>query len=205
MADKDFYKTLGVEKSASADEIKKAYRKLAMKHHPDQNKDNPEAEAKFKEINEAYDVLKDEQKRAAYDHYGAAAFDGSMAGGGAGFGGAAGMGGAGFSDIFEDMFGEFMGGMGGRRSTGPARGSDIQYTMELTLEEAYQGKEAKIKIPVNDACEDCEGSGGGKRDESRAMLRLRRARPRPPTTRLLHDRTRLPHLPRRRLVHQKRL
>lgn len=155
---KDFYKTLGVEQSASADEIKKAYRKLAMKYHPDQNKDNPDAENKFKEINEAYDILKDEQKRAAYDQYGSAAFDGSMGGGGMG----GGFGGAGaFSDIFEDMFGDFMGGGGGRggRSSGPRRGNDIQYTMEISLEDAHNGKEAKIKIPVNDTCEGCNGSG----------------------------------------------
>ena len=163
---KDFYKTLGVDKSASADEIKKAYRKLAMKYHPDQNKDNPEAEKKFKEVGEAYDVLKDEQKRAAYDQYGAAAFDGSMGGGPGGFGGAGGPGGFGggagaFSDIFEDMFGDFMGGGpgGGRGRGGAMRGSDIQYTMELTLEEAYKGKDAQIKIPVNDTCDSCDGSG----------------------------------------------
>lgn len=161
MADNDFYKTLGVDKSADADEIKKAYRKLAMKYHPDQNKDNPEAEEKFKKINEAYDVLKDEQKRAAYDRYGNAAFDGSMGGGGGHPGG--GFGGGAFSDIFEDMFGDFMGGGGARgRSSGPARGSDLQYTMDLTLEDAYKGKEAKIKIPVNDSCETCNGSGAKK-------------------------------------------
>ncbi len=157
---KDFYKTLGVDKSAGADEIKKSYRKLAMKYHPDQNKDNAEAEEKFKEINEAYDILKDEQKRAAYDQYGSAAFDGSMGGHpGGGMGG--GFGGAGaFSDIFEDMFGDFMGGGGqGRRGNGPARGSDLQYTMDLSLEEAYKGKEAKIKIPVNDNCDACNGTG----------------------------------------------
>ena len=156
---KDFYKTLGVDKGASADELKKAYRKLAMKYHPDQNKDNPEAEAKFKEISEAYDILKDEQKRAAYDRYGAAAFDGSMGGGPGGFEGFAGGAGAGaFSDIFEDMFGDFMGGQGGRQG-GAGRGSDIQYTLEITLEEAYKGKEAQIKIPVNDTCDHCDGSG----------------------------------------------
>lgn len=153
MAEKDFYKTLGVERSANAEELKKAYRKLAMKYHPDQNKDNPEAEEKFKEINQAYDVLKDDQKRAAYDRFGASAFDGSMGqggmGGGAGFGGA-------FSDIFEDMFGEFMGGRGRKTST---RGSDMQYTLEISLEDAFKGKDAKIKIPVNDTCDVCEGSG----------------------------------------------
>ncbi len=159
---KDLYKTLGIEKGAGADEIKKAYRKLAMKYHPDQNKDNPEAEAKFKEISGAYEILKDDQKRAAYDQYGAAAFDGSM---GAGFGGGAGgPGGAGFgafSDIFEDMFGDFMGGQGGgaRGRGGAQRGSDIQYTMEISLEDSFKGKETTIKIPVNDECDGCKGSG----------------------------------------------
>ncbi|MGH1456964.1 MAG: molecular chaperone DnaJ [Alphaproteobacteria bacterium] len=158
---KDYYKTLGVDKSASADEIKKSYRKLAMKYHPDQNKGNAEAEEKFKSISEAYDILKDDQKRAAYDQYGSSAFDGSMGGGGPRGGG---MGGAGFSDIFEDMFGDFMGGRGGggARQNGPARGSDLQYTMDLTLEEAYKGKDAKIKIPVNDSCDLCNGSGAEK-------------------------------------------
>lgn len=158
---KDFYKTLGVEKSADAEDIKKAYRKLAMKYHPDQNKDNPDAEAKFKEINEAYDILKDEQKRAAYDRYGAAAFDGSMGagmgGGPGGFEGFAGGAGA-FSDIFEDMFGEFMGGRAGGRG-GAGRGSDMQYTLEISMEDAFKGKEAQIKIPVNDTCDKCDGSG----------------------------------------------
>lgn len=158
---KDFYQTLGVDKKASADELKKAYRRLAMKWHPDQNKDNPEAEEKFKEINEAYDILKDEQKRAAYDRFGEAAFQnggmGARGGGGAGFGGG-GFGGA-FTDIFEDMFGDIMGGRGQQSRTGPARGSDMQYTMEISLEEAYAGKEATIKIPVHEACEQCKGSG----------------------------------------------
>jgi molecular chaperone DnaJ len=156
---KDFYKTLEIEKGASADEIKKAYRKLAMKYHPDQNKDNKAAEEKFKELNEAYDVLKDDQKRAAYDRFGSAAFDGSMGGGGFG-GGAQGFGAGAFSDIFEDMFGDFMGGRGGGRSRGgPQRGSDMQYTMEIKLEDAFKGKEANIKIPVNDTCDSCNGSG----------------------------------------------
>lgn len=158
---KDFYKTLGVEKGASADDIKKAYRKQAMKYHPDQNKDNAEAEAKFKEVNEAYDVLKDEQKRAAYDRFGSAAFDGSMGGGGGGGGGfgfdPSGFGGN-FSDIFEDMFGDFMG--GGRAGRGGTmRGADIQYATEITLEEAYKGKESKITVPLNSTCESCKGSG----------------------------------------------
>ena len=160
----DYYAILGVSKSATKDEMKKAYRKLAMKYHPDQNKDNKEAETKFKELNQAYDVLKDEQKRAAYDQYGAAAFDGSM-GGGAGFGGMGGAGGfGGFSDIFEDMFGDFMGGQGGGRggARSSGRGSDVQYTMEISLEEAYKGKEASIKIPLNEACDGCNGSGAAE-------------------------------------------
>lgn len=158
---KDYYEVLGVSRDADAAEIKKAYRKQAMKYHPDQNKDDKTAEAKFKEVNEAYDVLKDDDKRAAYDRFGAAAFDGSMGGGGGGFHpGAGGFGGAGFSDIFEDMFGDFMGGgaRGGRR-TGASRGSDLQYTMEITLEEAYKGTEETIKVPINDTCDACEGSG----------------------------------------------
>jgi len=156
----DYYQILGVDKKASPEDLKKAYRKLAMKYHPDQNKDNKEAEAKFKEINEAYDVLKDEQKRAAYDRFGKGAFDGSM-GGGFG-GGMGGMGGAGFSgafsDIFEDMFGDMMGGARGGRG-GNARGSDIQYTMEISLEDAFNGKESTIKIPINDTCDKCNGAG----------------------------------------------
>lgn len=168
---KDFYKTLGIEKGASADEIKKAYRKLAMKYHPDQNKDNKEAETKFKEINEAYDVLKDDQKRAAYDQFGSAAFDGSMGSGGSNpFGGgfnAQGFGGN-FSDIFEDMFGDFMGG-GGRAGTGGAmRGADIQYAMKISLEDAYNGKEETITVPINDTCDSCDGTGAeeGKKPET---------------------------------------
>ena len=154
---KDFYETLGVSKSADKDEIKKAYRKLAMKYHPDQNKDNPDAETKFKEVSEAYEILKDEQKRAAYDQYGAAAFDGSMGGGPGGFSGGFGGGAGAFSDIFEDMFGDFMGGGGGQG--GAARGSDLQYTLEISLEDAYKGKEAKIKVPVNETCDSCNGTG----------------------------------------------
>ncbi len=159
MSETDYYKILDVDKSASADEIKKAYRKKAMKHHPDQNKDNPEAEEKFKAAGQAYEVLKDDQKRAAYDQYGAAAFDGSMGGGGQG--GAGGFGAGAFSDIFEDMFGDVMGGRGGggRNPNAPQRGSDLQYTLEINLDDAYRGKEVKIKIPVNETCDGCKGSG----------------------------------------------
>ena len=156
---KDFYNTLGVKKDASADEIKKAYRKLAMQYHPDQNKGNAQAEAKFKEISEAYDILKDEQKRAAYDRFGAAAFDGSM---GSGFGGGGRGGGfnpqdfaGSFGDIFEDMFGS----MGGRGRGQQDRGQDMQYTLEITLEEVFKGKESLIKVPLNETCDTCKGSG----------------------------------------------
>lgn len=153
---KDYYKTLGVDKKASAEELKRAYRKLAMELHPDRNKDDKEAEARFKDVNEAYDVLKDPQKRAAYDRFGSD-MGGGMGGMGGGGAGGAGFGGA-FSDIFEDMFGDFMNRGGGGRG-GPSRGNDIQYTMELSLEEAYRGKEATIKIPVSETCDKCEGSG----------------------------------------------
>jgi len=155
------YKVLGVDENASADEIKKAYRKQAMKYHPDQNQDNKEAETKFKEINAAYDILKDPQKKAAYDQYGDAAFQQGGGGGnpfGGGFGGFQG-GGAGFSDIFEDMFGDFMGGGGRARSGGAMRGADMQYAMDITLEDAFKGIEETITVPVNDTCDGCKGSG----------------------------------------------
>jgi molecular chaperone DnaJ len=157
MADKDFYKVLGVERNVSADDLKKAYRKLAMKYHPDQNKDDPAAEAKFKEINEAYDVLKDPQKRAAYDRFGTTAFTGGTGGGAGGFNASdfAGFGSA-FSDIFEDMFG---GAGGGRGQGGPGRGADMQYTLEISLEDAFKGKEATIKVPTTETCDKCNGSG----------------------------------------------
>lgn len=158
MAEKDYYKLLGVERNATDEEIKKAFRGLAMKYHPDRNKDNPEAEEKFKEINEAYDVFKDPQKKAAYDRFGSAAFDGSM-GGGFRPGDAAGFGGA-FSDIFEDMFGEFMGGArGGARGNSAQRGNDVQYTLEISLDDAFKGKEATLKIPLAETCDKCSGSG----------------------------------------------
>ncbi|SDE64061.1 molecular chaperone DnaJ [Rhodospira trueperi] len=157
MSKRDYYDVLGVGKSASADEMKKAYRKLAMQYHPDRNPDDKDAEQKFKELNEAYEVLKDDQKRAAYDRFGHAAFEG----GGPGAGGFQGFGGAGgFSDIFEEMFGEFMG--GGRRGGGGranTRGADLRYNMEVTLEEAFAGKKASVHVPTSVTCETCDGSG----------------------------------------------
>jgi molecular chaperone DnaJ len=155
MAKQDYYALLGVQKGASGDEIKKAYRKLAMQCHPDRNPGDKAAEQKFKEISEAYDVLKDEQKRAAYDRFGHAAFEG---GAGRGPGGADFGFGAGFADIFDEMFGEFMG--GGRRGGNQAqRGSDLRYNMEIGLEEAFRGKQATIRVPTLAGCETCAGTG----------------------------------------------
>ncbi len=158
MSKKDFYEILGVSRSADAKELKASYRKLAMKYHPDRNPDSTEAEHKFKELNEAYGVLKDDQQRAAYDNYGHAAFEngGPGAGGGGGFGG----GGGGFADIFEEMFGGFGG--GGRQSGGSQRGGDLRYNMEISLEDAYKGKQAEIKIPSAISCDSCDGSGAAK-------------------------------------------
>ena len=158
MSKRDYYEVLGAERGASADELKKAYRKLAMKYHPDRNPDSPDAAEKFKELNEAYDVLKDEQKRAAYDRFGHAAFEQ----GGGGRGGAAGGfdfggGGGGFSDLFEEMFGDFM---GGRRGQASGRGSDLRYNMEISLEEAFAGKNTTITVPSSAPCEACKGTGG---------------------------------------------
>ncbi|MBG51107.1 MAG: molecular chaperone DnaJ [Alphaproteobacteria bacterium] len=158
MSKPDFYSLLGVDRSATADELKKAYRKLAMKWHPDKNPGDADAEKKFKEISEAYDVLKDEQSRAAYDQYGHAAFDGSMGGRpGGGFNGDFS---SSMSDIFDDLFGEFTGGRRGQRSNGGrARGADLRYNMSITLEEAYEGKKAQIRVPSSVSCDTCAGSG----------------------------------------------
>jgi len=163
MAKRDYYEVLGVAKGASADEIKKAYRKKAKELHPDRNSDNPDAEAQFKEANEAYDVLKDADKKAAYDRFGHAAFDGGMAGGGA-RGGGYGQPGQGdfasaFSDVFEDLFGDFMGGQRGGARQRASRGSDLRYNLSITLEEAYTGLTKQINVPTLVACGACSGSG----------------------------------------------
>ncbi|MDD3445305.1 MAG: DnaJ domain-containing protein, partial [Zavarzinia sp.] len=158
MAKADYYELLGVARGASADDIKKSFRKLAMKWHPDKNPGDADAEQKFKEINEAYSVLSDEEKRAAYDRYGHAAFEG---GGPGGAGGARGFDfGSSFADVFDDLFGEFMG-RGGQRGGGTAamRGSDLRYNMEITLEDAFKGKKTQIRVPSTVACEECDGSG----------------------------------------------
>ncbi len=158
MSKQDYYETLGVERGADAESLKRAYRKLAMQWHPDRNPDNPEAEQKFKELSEAYDVLKDDQKRAAYDRFGHAAFEN---GGrpGAGPGGFSFDFGSGFADIFDEMFGDLM---GGKRGQAQGRGADLRYNMEITLEEAFGGKQAKIRVPSSITCEECGGSGGEK-------------------------------------------
>ncbi|MGM0552853.1 MAG: molecular chaperone DnaJ [Pseudomonadota bacterium] len=154
MSQRDYYEVLGVSKDASATDIKKAFRRLAMKYHPDRNPGDAEAEARFKEARAAYDVLSDDQKRAAYDRYGHAGVDGSAGG----FGGGAGA--SNFSDIFEDIFGDIFGGAGGRgRGQRAYRGSDLQYNLELTLEEAVFGTEVKIRIPTTVSCDVCDGSG----------------------------------------------
>lgn len=156
MSKTDYYEQLGVQKDASADELKKAYRKLAMKYHPDRNQGDEKAEAKFKEVSEAYEVLKDEQKRSAYDRYGHAAFENGGGGAGGGFGqGAAG---GDFSDIFGDIFGDFMGG-GSRQREVNLRGADLRYNLEVSLEEAFSGKQEKITFRTAASCEPCKGSG----------------------------------------------
>ncbi|WP_331372830.1 molecular chaperone DnaJ [Sinorhizobium chiapasense] len=156
---RDLYETLGVARGADEKELKSAFRKLAMKYHPDKNPGDAEAEKSFKEINEAYETLKDPQKRAAYDRYGHAAFEQGGIGGGFG-NGFAGGGAGGFSDIFEDIFGEMMGGGRQRRSSGGReRGADLRYNMEITLEEAYSGKTAQIRVPTSITCDVCSGSG----------------------------------------------
>ena len=158
MSENDPYKILGVDRKASADDIKKAYRKLALKYHPDHNKDDKDAEQKFKDVQDAYDILKDDKKRAAFDQYGSAAFEGGQPG----TGGAEGFGSA-FSDIFDDMFGDFM--SGGGKKTGPNRGNDLQFALEISLEDAFSGKEKTIKIPAIDKCDKCDGKGTEKGDE----------------------------------------
>ncbi|QTR54429.1 molecular chaperone DnaJ [Thiothrix unzii] len=161
MSKRDYYEILGVQKNVSEDDLKKAFRRLAMKYHPDRNPDNAEAEAKFKEAKEAYEILSDSQKRAAYDQFGHAGVDASAGGGRPGNGQ------GGFGDIFEDIFGDIFGGGGGRGGRGGGggggnrayRGSDLQYNLELTLEEAVFGTTTDIRVPSLQSCETCNGSG----------------------------------------------
>ncbi|MDA1088840.1 MAG: molecular chaperone DnaJ [Proteobacteria bacterium] len=158
MAKDDFYATLGVARDASADDLKKAYRKLAMQYHPDKNPGDKKAEKKFKEVSGAYDVLKDDQKRAAYDRFGHDAFEQAGAGGpggGAGFGGGFA---SGFADIFDEMFGDF----GGGRQAGPGgggKGQDLRFNMEISLEQAFNGNKTDVRVPSSVACTECKGTG----------------------------------------------
>ncbi|KMW58975.1 Chaperone protein DnaJ [Candidatus Rhodobacter oscarellae] len=161
MAKRDYYEVLGAQKGATAEELKKAYRRKAKELHPDRNSDNPNAESQFKEVNEAYDALKDPDKKAAYDRYGHAAFEGGMGGGprpgGPGHGDFA----SAFSDVFDDLFGDFMGarpgGGGGRQRA--TRGSDLRYNMRVSLEDAYQGVQKTINVPTSVSCGTCDGTG----------------------------------------------
>ncbi|GIT86361.1 MULTISPECIES: molecular chaperone DnaJ [Roseobacter] len=163
MAKRDYYEVLGVSKGASSDDIKKGYRRKAKELHPDRNKDDPSAEAQFKEANEAYEVLKNAEKKAAYDRYGHAAFEGGMGGGGGGrpgggFGGNQDFSSA-FSDVFDDLFGNFAG--GGQRGGGnrASRGSDLRYNLQISLEEAFGGLQKTINVPTSIGCTTCNGSG----------------------------------------------
>lgn len=157
MSKQDYYQLLGVSKDAGQDEIKKAFRKQAMKYHPDRNPDSKEAEQKFKEVNEAYEILKDPDRKAAYDRFGHAAFEHGMGGGG----GSQAHGfdfGSGFSDIFDEMFGDIMGNRRGGGSA-QARGADIRFNMEISLEEAFKGQQTKIRVPTKAICTNCKGTG----------------------------------------------
>ena len=158
MAKADYYETLGVDRGAEEGELKKAYRKLAMKYHPDRNPGDAEAEQKFKNVNEAYEVLKDGEKRAAYDRFGHAAFEqGGGAGGPGGFGGAGFA--SGFADIFDEMFSGGGGGGGRRGQQNVGKGADLRFNMEVGLEDAFRGKQTEIKVPTSVACDSCHGSG----------------------------------------------
>ena len=147
MSKRDYYEVLGINRDSSEDEIKKAYRRLAMKYHPDRNPDSPKAEEHFKEAKEAYEILSDPRKRAAYDQHGHAGVDASMGGGGA----------QGFADAFGDIFGDLFGGRGAQANV--YRGADLRYNLEISLEQAARGTETKIRIPTMDACGTCHGSG----------------------------------------------
>ena len=160
MAKRDYYDILGVPRTASEQDLKSAFRKLAKECHPDRNPGDTDAEQRFKDLNEAYEALKDPQKRAAYDRFGHAAFD---HGGGRGHGGFGPDFASSMSDIFDDLFGEFMGGRRGgggqRRGSSRERGADLRYNMEITLEEAFAGKAAEIRVPTSIACDTCSGTG----------------------------------------------
>ena len=161
MAKRDYYEVLGISKGASADEIKKAYRTKAKELHPDRNTDDPDLEAQFKEAGEAYEVLKDADKKAAYDRYGHAAFEGGMGGRrqGGGYGGQQGDFSSAFSDVFDDLFGDFMGGQRGGGRQRAARGADLRYNLRVSLEDAFSGLQKTINVPTSVACDGCSGTG----------------------------------------------
>ncbi|MGH6942593.1 MAG: molecular chaperone DnaJ, partial [Geminicoccaceae bacterium] len=154
MAKRDYYETLGIRRNASGAEIKVAYRKLAMQHHPDRNPGDKAAEQRFKELSEAYEVLRDDQKRAAYDQFGHAAFEGGLGAGRGGFDFGS------FADVFDDLFGDFMG--GGRRRGAQTRGADLRYNLEITLEEAFAGKQAQVRVPTTVRCDACNATGSAR-------------------------------------------
>ncbi|MGH6903458.1 MAG: molecular chaperone DnaJ [Geminicoccaceae bacterium] len=156
MAKRDYYEILGVQRNAAAGAIKSAFRKLAMQHHPDRNPGDKAAEQRFKELNEAYEVLKDDSKRAAYDQFGHAAFEAGLGGGARGGGFDFGS----FADVFDDLFGDFVG--GGRRRGAHSRGGDLRYNLTITLEEAFAGKQAQIRVPTTVRCEACNATGSAK-------------------------------------------
>ena len=162
MAKADFYATLEIARDASADDLKRAYRKLAMQCHPDRNPGDAKAEAKFKDVSEAYEILKDDQKRAAYDRYGHAAFENAGAGGPAGFDFGGG-GGAGLGDIFDQMFGDFTG--RGRRN--PRSGADVRVAVEIDMAEAFAGSKTALRVPTRVACEACAGTGSESKEAAR--------------------------------------
>ena len=202
--DFDYYEVLGVTRTATQEEIKKGYRRMAMKYHPDRNKGDKHAEEKFKQVGEAYEVLKDEQKRAAYDRYGRSAFNGGAGGAGAGgFGGFGGFDASQFGDM-GDIFSEIFGG-GHARSSGQNkqmfRGEDLIYDLDITLEQAAEGYKTKIKVPSWSKCTACGGSGA----EGRNLPDLSRQRLCPRRRRLLPDSADLSALPRNRQVHSSSL